>query len=234
MKPIYIILFLLVILLTACVNKYGSGKIITEERKTEPFNSVDVSGSFKVEINEGPEFQVLVQADDNIVPYIKTEVDGSVLEIKLVQNFNVSNAHMKILITMPEVKEIDASASADVYAKTILTNNNSLSLSASSSASILAESNSPKIKLSTSSGGSISVSGKCKSVETDASSGSEIKASRLMSENGNANVSSGANIALFCSVSLKAEASSGGKIVYSGNPATQVNESSGGSVSKLN
>ena len=71
-------------------------------------------------------------------------------------------------------------------------------------------------------------------MQTEASSGSEITALKLLSENGNANASSGGEINIFCSVFLKAEASSGGTIVYSGNPKMDINMNSGGSVKKLN
>lgn len=81
----------------------------------------------------------------------------------------------------------------------------------------------------------ITVSGKCKTVDTEASSGSEITASKLMSEEGKVDASSGASINIFCSVSLTADASSGSKVLYSGNPQkTAIDASSGGVVRKLN
>ncbi len=234
MKPIYVVLFLLVLLLVACVNKYGSGKIISEERKVDNFTKIDVGGDIKVDITQGTEFSVLVEADDNVLPYIKTEVNGETLEINLVHNYNVSNAHIEVKIVMPKVQGIDASASAEIYAENVLDAAGDIHLSTSSSASIVAAVNAAKISLESSSAGKITVSGKCKELKTDASSGSEITALKLLSENGNADASSGAEINIFCSVYLNAEASSGGSIVYSGNPKLDVNMNSGGSVKRLN
>src|SRR5262245_26325987 len=61
----------------------GSGHASTEKRDVSGFDSVEVSGIFQVEIVSGKDFSVEVQTDDNLVQFVKTEVDGSTLEISL-------------------------------------------------------------------------------------------------------------------------------------------------------
>ena len=58
----------------------GSGRVATDKRDVKGFSSVDVSGIFQVEIVSGKDFSVEVQADDNILPLIQTNVDGDTLK----------------------------------------------------------------------------------------------------------------------------------------------------------
>ena len=53
----------------------------TEKREVSEFKAIDVSGVFKVEITAQKDFDVKVEADDNLLQYIKTEVDGETFEI---------------------------------------------------------------------------------------------------------------------------------------------------------
>ncbi|MEK7855263.1 MAG: DUF2807 domain-containing protein, partial [Acidobacteriota bacterium] len=54
----------------------GSGKVATDVRDLRDFKGIDVSGVFQVEITSQKDFGVEVEADDNLLPLIKTEVRG--------------------------------------------------------------------------------------------------------------------------------------------------------------
>jgi putative autotransporter adhesin-like protein len=60
----------------------GSGNVITETRDVRDFSSIDVSGIFKVEATAQKDFRVEVQTDDNLLPFITTEVRDGVLHIE--------------------------------------------------------------------------------------------------------------------------------------------------------
>ena len=59
----------------------GSGNVTTESREISGFNAVDVGGVFQVDITAKKDFAVEIEADDNIIGLITTEVDGNVLKI---------------------------------------------------------------------------------------------------------------------------------------------------------
>ena len=229
---ILFILFGLIVLLSACVTKYGSGRIITEERQLEGFSAIEVSGNIEVDVSTGSGYSVKVEADDNVMPYVSTNLSGDRLEISLAKNFEVNDGHLKITVTAPEIKAVEASASAEVHALSGLKSNAEVELTTSSAATIKASVDAPLITLRTSSGSKIETKGMCKTLKVTASSGSSIEAKDLLSETTNATSSSGASIAVYASVNLEARASSGASISYSGNPLTNIDESSGGSVRK--
>jgi hypothetical protein len=87
------------------------------------------------------------------------------------------------------------------------------------------------VTIASSSGADIELSGTAETVDADASSGAGIDAEDLVAETVTAAASSGASLSVHATASLRAEASSGGDIDVSGNPASRdVDESSGGDV----
>ena len=230
MKNVLILLFSALIF-TSCDNITGSGNIVTEKRNADSFTAVNVGGGFDVEIKKGTATSLTVEADDNIIKAVETEVRGGTLHISL-KKFNVTNAHLKIYIIAPSIKDIDASAGATVTVKDGLTATNEINLEASSGSKITTAVDAPSIIAHSSSAGEIIVNGHTKNFNAESSSGASVKATDLLSENATANASSGASAHVNSSVSLNATASSGGSVHYKGGGIVVVNTSSGGSVNK--
>ena len=231
MKKIFIFL-LPVLLFTACRYKSGSGNIVTEKRNTGSFTSISVGGGFEVELRHADVTELTIEADDNLIKYIHTDVSDGKLRIRL-EEINVHDAHLKVFITAPEINDINASAAAAVVVKDGLKSSGSIKLQASSGANIKTGVDAPGIVADASSGGELEISGKTMTLKATSSSGSAIHAKDLLSENTTANASSGAKINVHASLSLDATASSGGNISYRGG-ATDVKKSasSGGDIEK--
>jgi len=232
MKQVAILCSAIVLLLTSCNYTTGSGKIVSEKRTVGQFTALSASNGFEVEVKIGPVQEVTVEADDNLMKYIRTEVSGSTLKIRTEDLHNLSNAHLKVYITTPELKSITASSAADVKVLDLLKGTGTLSFNASSGAGIEAEVDAPEVNAGSSSGSTVRLSGKTKNYKAESSSGASIKTNDLLAENTDVSVSSGANADVYASVSLVAEASSGGEVVYYGAASVKKSVSSGGSVEK--
>lgn len=231
MKQLLFFLFVL-IALGSCRFTTGSGKIINEKRTVDNFDGISVAGGFEVEVKIGSPVSVEVEADDNIMKYIKTRTSGSTLKIETEDMHNFSDVHMKIYITTPSLKMINASASAEVTVQNVITSTDKLSFRASSGADIKAAVDAPNVETDVSSGASIDLKGKTKSYTAEASSGSDIRSWDLLSETATVNVSSGATAKVHASISLNATASSGAHITYHGAASLNKSVSSGGEVRK--
>ena len=58
-----------------------------------------------------------MEADDNIMPYIVTEVEGNTLKVYF-DNISVRNLKQaKVYVKMPEISELVASSSSEIEAK---------------------------------------------------------------------------------------------------------------------
>jgi len=229
MKKLLIII-LSIAIFGGCRYKTGSGNLISEKRNTGAFTGISVGGGFDVEIKTGPT-EVLVEADDNIIKYIETDVVNGQLKIRL-DDVNVNDVHLKIYITAPQINNITASASADVVAKDILKSTELIKVQSSSGSEVKAELDAPEISVNASSGGELNLSGRTRNFKAVSSSGSTINAGELSSENATVDVSSGASAKVHASLTLNATASSGGNISYRGTPNVKQSVSSGGEVDK--
>ena len=228
----YLTLFILVIIFAGCANsKTGSGNIISNTRNVAAFNAISASGSVNVTLQKGPQ-AVVVESDDNIMRYVETTVSDNTLKIRLKNINNLRNATVNVYITAPVLKDIDASASAEIESKGSITSDSEIELKASSGSKIQMDLDAPSVKADASSGGSVIVSGRTRNLTAKSSSGSNVNALSLKAENATANASSGGSVRVSASISVKAEASSGATVKYTGG-ATEVkkSESSGGSVS---
>jgi hypothetical protein len=232
MKQVAFFCSAILLLLNSCNYTTGSGKIVTERRTVGQFTSLSASNGFDVEVKVGPVQELTVEADDNLMRYIRTEVSGSTLKIKTENLHNLSNAHLKVYITTPELKSITASSSADVKVLDLLKGTGTLNFNASSGAEIEAEVDAPEVNAGSSSGGTVRLSGKTRNYKAESSSGASIKTNDLLAENTNVSVSSGGSADVYASVSLVAEASSGGDINYHGAASVKQSSSSGGSINK--
>lgn len=221
-----------ILLLVSCRHTTGSGNIITETRNTESFDAISVGGSFDVEVKMGDTRSVQVEADDNIMEYIQTRVSGNTLKISTENLHSYSNVHMKVYVTVTELKAISASASAEVKGENVLRNNEKLVFKASSSSIIKAEVDAPEIVTDANSSATIEIRGRTKTHTSEVSSSAEIKAFNLLSENTTATASSSGSMEVHASVSLNAKASSSGDIEYKGGATVSKSENSSGSVEK--
>ena len=225
-------LFAAILSLSSCHYTTGSGNIITEKRSAGNFKGISVSAGFDVELKTGPVTEVLVEADDNVIQYIETTVNGDILKIGIKSGHSISNAHLKVYLTAPVINNIKASSGSDVVVRDILKNDGKLSFRASSAGIIVSDIDAPEVEADASSGSSIELSGRTRHYSAVASSGSSLKCKDLLSENTNVNVSSGANAYVHASIKLTANASSGGDIKYYGAANVDKTVSSGGSVEK--
>src|SRR3954471_11678917 len=91
------------ILMFAC-NKdkiTGSGNVISQERNVTGFTGVVVNGSTKVFINLDTGFKVTVKGYENLLHYLETNVENSVLQVGFKNNIAVSNDNTEVYITLP-------------------------------------------------------------------------------------------------------------------------------------
>ncbi len=211
----------------------GDGNVQSQERTVSGFNKIEVSNGIDLFLTQGDAESLTVQADENLLEIINTEVVGGTLRIYTEKSIR-SAASRKVKVTFKNIDALTASSGSDVLSNSILELED-LKVRASSGADVDLELNAQNIFASSSSGSDIYLSGSAQSIEADASSGSSVKASKLSAENGTADASSGADVSINVSGKLSANASSGGDVTYYGNPqSVDKNKSSGGRVRSRN
>ena len=231
MKYLFV-LFSIVLINCSCHYIRGSGRIVTEKRVISGFKGIRVGGPFEVELKMGPVAEVVIESDDNVLPYIETNIRKDILWIGIRNLNSYSNTHLKVFITAPVITDLTASASANIIGKDLLISKGSISINASSASTISAEIDAPDVEAGASSGASIRLSGRTRSYMAHVSSGAHLNTFDLLSEQTKVTASSGGTAHLHASVNLEANASSGASVSYHGAANVQKSVSSGGSVER--
>src|ERR1019366_6948623 len=221
----------LILLVSSCNMISGNGNIRTEKRNTGNFSSVKTSGSIDVEINSGDAYAVSAEDDDNLLPYIVTEVNDGTLNIHYKNNTSVNNDHAKVYVTVPSLDKVIASGSADITIREILKNPQKIEMSVSGSGSIKGGLDAPAVSVDVSGSGNVDLKGRTKDFDCSVSGSGDINCGGLQSENTTVTVSGSGNAHVFASVHLSASAHGSGDIYYGGNPSNpEIHTSGSGSV----
>jgi len=93
----------------------GSGDLKTEERDVSGFDEVHFSGMGNLIIEQGEEESLTIEADDNIIDLIETDVRGDELKIEFRRGFNiVPTTKIKYLLTVKDLNRIDLTGVGDI------------------------------------------------------------------------------------------------------------------------
>ncbi|MBD0776720.1 DUF2807 domain-containing protein [Maribacter sp. ANRC-HE7] len=208
----------------------GNGVVTSETREiTEEFTEVSASEGLDVYVTNGTEFEITVEADENIIDLIATDIKNDRLRIHAVEN--IGRATKKVFVTLPEITGLKSSSGAHLSTENLI-KSDKLEIDASSGANINIEMDVSEVDIDASSGANLNLSGDAHTVYVDASSGANINAKKLISKVCHADASSGGNLSVYVSEDLTADASSGGNISYSGEASVTKKKSVSGSVHK--
>jgi hypothetical protein len=231
------IAFILALFLSSCAfdinfgdGKKGNGVIAKDRREvTEEFTVVSASEGLDVYVTQAKEFEISVEADENIIDLIGTDIRDGKLKIHAIEN--IGRATKKIYVSLPDITGLESSSGADLVGKSVI-KSDKISLNASSGSDLRVELSADEVDANTSSGADIRLSGEANMLYANASSGSDIKARDFNVQTCRAHASSGADISVNVSESLTADASSGADISYTGEAKVQMKKSVSGNVHK--
>ena len=229
----------------------------SEERNVGKFTGIKVSSGIKVNLTQANAQQVQVETDENKSQYIATEVEGGILNI-YVKNPTKKNINFnKIIVSVvaPEITQISTLAGSGLIVLNTLNGDNidlnctsgsllngdfniknTVNITVTSGANLNANIKSKQINFEGTSGSDTVINGGVSKVNFELTSAANCNAQNLIVENGTAKVTSAGNLSLNVTGNLKAEASSGGKIRYKGNPKnidSNISEISGGKLIKF-
>jgi hypothetical protein len=133
-----IVIFSAAIFLMSGCRKYprivGNNQVTTETRQLVSFDRVENDGTFHVYIEQDSVFSATVQAESNLIPHIRTRVNGSTLIIDTRENLN-NNAPMNIYVTTPIIQGAYLSGSGSLTLDSLYTQHMDVVISGSGSAS---------------------------------------------------------------------------------------------------
>lgn len=188
----------------------GSGVSKTENREVAGFKSIKAGGAFQVEVVSQKDFDVEIEADDNLLPFIKTEVSGDTLKIYTEGKIS-TRSRINVRVMMPDVEQLDASGASNFNVSNV---------------------KGEKVNLEASGASKITINGEVRDLDVDLSGASKVEAESLRAENVRIDASGASKAAVFASNELNADASGASKITYAGDPKEVESKNSGASTVK--
>ena len=141
------IAFLLALFFTSCgfdvkIGDFGSGEkgngIVTEESRTitDEFSKISASEGLEVYVTQAKDFDIMVEADENIIDLIGTDIKDGNLRIHTIKN--IGRATKKIYVSLPEITALRSSSGSHLITQQTI-NCTDIDIDASSGSLLKAE-----------------------------------------------------------------------------------------------
>ncbi len=235
---------------SGCHKPYGIGgnnQVTTETRQVFSFDNIVNEGSFNVYITHDSIYQVIVEAESNLIPHIRTLVNGNTLIIDTRESLN-NHSPMNIYVKTPKLYGVDLSGSGLISIDSLSTDhlnveisgsgningeivaNNTVNAKISGSGNIFLELYTTNIETKISGSGNIDLSGESNTGTHTISGSGNINSYNFVQKECFAKISGSGNMYLNVSDYLDANISGSGSIFYLGNPQVTVKITGSGSV----
>ncbi|PRY15026.1 putative autotransporter adhesin-like protein [Pontibacter ummariensis] len=228
---VFLMSFLLVNLPAVAQQLRGNGNIKTESRRVSNFNGLDVSGGFIVEVTKGSNEGVRLEADENLLDNIRTEVRDGVLHIYNEKGVTTSKA-MKAYVTVEELNNLDISGGVKVIGNSTFTPN-ALRLDASGGSDIKLTLDTRELLGNLSGASKVALSGKAGEVVMDVSGASNVNAADLQASRVKIESSGASKARVYATEALDIDASGASAVYYKGTPSITSETSAAARISRI-
>jgi len=210
----------------------GNGKVVVQERSVSSFTVIDVGGAFEIELTQGDQTALTIEADENLLNLIITEVSGNTLEIYTKEDIRKFEK-LKVYITFVELEELDLSGACEVYGNGTL-QLDKLSCDVSGAMEMDLSLNASELTIDASGASEINLAGFAETVSIELSGAGELSAFELETDYFSLEISGAGDADIFVNKELDVEASGAASVRYKGSPDKVNHSSSGaGSIKKM-
>lgn len=196
----------------------GNGNVVTVHRTTEDYDGVSVGGSFDVILVKGKEGKITIEGEENIIPYIETEVKGNLLKIKYQKNTNIrTTKRLTVTVTYEDIDKVSLGGSGNITNEgTIKSSDFSAALGGSGNITLTIDADEISSKIGGS--GNIKLKGTSNELNCAIAGSGSIKAYELSTDTLNATIAGSGSIRTTVKTKIKAKVVGSGSIYYKGNP----------------
>ena len=214
MKRLLVMLLLVAPFAAGCVMHHaevvGSGQRQREKREVSSFSSISTEGAYQIEIVCQQSLSLEIEADDNILPIITTDVSNGVLRIKSTRGFSV-NRPILVKISTPNIEAISASGAGTIEISGLKND---------------------KFEIDSSGAPTIKVSGETGTLDIEANGAGKIDAHKLRAVRSTVQANGVARIEVFAREELNVTVSGPASVIYSGDPKVNKTVHGPGSVER--
>ncbi|MGV3657469.1 MAG: head GIN domain-containing protein [Chitinophagaceae bacterium] len=232
----FALLAVMAVVFTACEKLVGEGPVRTETRNISNFKGVDLRMNAKVYFTQAPAYSVEVKAQDNILGYLITNVEGGNLVIRLRNDVRLGR-HEDIIVNVsgPDLESLRISGSGDIRTPNLIDADNGLEMDISGSGNIeMVDLVAPELDANISGSGDISIeTGVVPAEKLKISGSGNINLANVLARQVQTTTSGSGNTRVNASEQLKVTISGSGNVFYKGQPTIDLSVSGSGKLKPL-
>lgn len=198
--------------LVATTTVRGSGNVTTESRNVSGFTRVSLAGIGKLIVEQGSSESLTITADDNLLPYLLSDVRGGRLVLSIKNDTAITYAkEITYKVTVKRLDAVDLSGAGDMELRGI---------------------SAERLQIANSGAGNISAAGRADRLDVTLSGAGNYNGENLESQEATVMVAGLGSAVVRASDRLDAQISGAGSIQYIGDPQVTQKITGIGSVSK--
>jgi hypothetical protein len=215
-----------------------SGVIITETREVSGFDSVDFNSIGEVTLVQGETESLVIEADDNLMPYVDVKVSGSKLTIGMKDetglnfSFGGTEPTLHFTLTVKDLSSLEVSGLATVNCDSLSATDFVLGISGGGDININSLA-ADTLEVNLSGLGDITLAGQATDLQVNISGAGNYNGGDLESATVSVNVSGLGDTTVWVTGSLDVTISGAGNVDYYGSPSVMQNVSGLGDLNSL-
>lgn len=208
----------------------GEGPVVTRDLQVDDFEGLTLAFSGDVYLKQGSARSVRVEAQENIIDNIVTEVNDRHWKIRFDRPVRNSKG-VKVYITLPELREAYVSGSGNIVSEGAFTGLEEVRLGVSGSGDIDLGIEAKGLVASRISGsGTIRLDGRAGAIEVGISGSGDVEAYGLEASQGQVQISGSGDAEVNVIEELEIRISGSGDVTYKGSPRMRSKVSGSGDV----
>jgi predicted small secreted protein len=194
-----------------CGTEQGSGNVTSETRNVSDFTEVALNGTGNLVVRQTGSESLNIEAEDNVIPEIKTEVEGNRLTIETGNNMPIPTQPITYELTVKDLSDLELAGAGSIDASDI---------------------NTDSLKVTTSGSGDVKAAGKTDSQDVEISGAGSYRAEDLESEEAEIDISGAGEAIVKVEDRLDVRISGYGSVEYIGNPTVSRDITGAGEVTR--
>lgn len=188
----------------------GEGAVVTKELQLDEFRSIGLAAAGKVYLTQGSPQKVTVEAQQNVIDNLKTEVKNGKWGIGFKENMR-NYKSLVIRITVPEIEDLSIAGSGTIVGENAFNNLGELNISVSGS-------------------GDVQLSGSADKVSVSIAGSGDVDVQNLRAQNAEVSISGSGDCKVDVSGALDVSIAGSGDVAYKGSPRVSSSISGAGKV----
>jgi len=194
----------------------GNGNVITEDRSISSFDGIRIGGNFEIFLEQGSVESLRIEADENLMGLIKTEVRSGKLIIHIEENV-IRAESMKAYITFVNIEDIDISGACELIGVGML-NFDDIEIEASGATEIDLNLHADYLELDLSGSSEVDLEGDATEMSLEISGAGELFAEDFILQTCDISISGAGSAVINVSDILDIDISGAASVKYKGQP----------------